>query len=278
MDLRALLLLISVTMIGFCLSLFFFSEQPVQSLSLDQYKSLQYNEERSHSLEDLNRKILPLEIEELIEDVFEKNHLAGEKTRVMEIGAGNGRVLMQLKKRFPEVEFYGVNKEKTRTFYRRESFVLTALKFEIFTKNEAEAIELPYIVFEDLDFGGKIPYDDNKFDIIFSQNTMGYIKYKFELFDEILRVLKPKGLSVHADVSDLNLYSDSVVVEVRDAMGLLRKRGFDISVLENPETILFKKGSVYKPFPLEPHQALPEDTTNIPLELRRPEMGYNLSP
>lgn len=276
MDLRALLLLVSVTMIGFCLSLFFSSEQPVRSLSFDQYKSLTYNEERSHSLEDLNRKILPLQLEELIEEVFEKNHLAGEKTRVMEIGAGNGRVLMQLKKKFPEVEFYGVNKEKTHTFYRRESFILTALKFEIFTKDEAEAIELPFVVFEDLDFGGKIPYDDDKFDIIFSQNTLSYIKYKFELFNEIQRVLKPRGVSVHTDVTELNLYADGVVVELRDAMGVLRKRGFEISVLENPETVYFRKGPRFRPFPLEPHQPLPENTASIPQELRRPEMGYNL--
>lgn len=278
MDFRTILLLVSVTMIGFCLSLFFSSEQSVQSLNWDQYKNLQYNEERSHSLEDFDRKILPLQLEELIEDVFEKNHLAGEKTRVMEIGAGNGRVLMQLKKKFPEVEFYGVNKEKTRTFYRRESFILTALKFEIFSKSEAEAMDLPYVVFEDLDFGGKIPYDEAKFDVVFSQNTLTHIKYKFELFDEILRVLRPGGVSLHSDVTDINIYADGIVMEVRDAMALLRKRGHEIAVLENPETIMFKRGPRLLKFPLLPHQPVPESTVNLPQELRRPEMGYNLKP
>lgn len=241
----------------------------------DQYKNLQYNEERSHSLQDLNQKITPFRLEDLIIEVHAKNQMAGEKTRVMEIGTGNGRVLMELRKKFPEVEFYGVNKEKTHTFYRRESFIMTALKFEIFTKEEAEGMDLPYLIFQDLDFGGKIPYEEKKFDIIFTQNTLAYIKYKFELFNEIMRVLKIGGVSMHTDIGPLNIYAKGLLLEMRDAVGLIRKKGLNIQLLENPESLIFRKTENLNVFPVEPHHQIPEKTENISQEMRRPEMGYN---
>ena len=246
-------------------------------MNWDQYKNLQYNEERSHSLADLDKKLAPYRLQDLIQETYERNRFAGEKTRVMEIGAGNGRVLMELKKQFPEVEFYAINKEKTHTFYRRESFILTALKFEIFTKLELDEIELPYVVFQDLDFGARIPYDANKFDIVFSQDTVAHIKYKFELFNEIMRVLRPHGVSFHTDIRGLNLYSKGLVLELRDAMAELRRRGIDIKTLENRETVRFKKPNFNLLFPVTPHQPIPENIQNLSLELRRPEMGYNIN-
>ncbi len=236
-----------------------------------------YEEETSHSLEDLNQKITPLNMEDLIEKIRSRNNLAGEKTRVMEIGTGNGRVLMELQKKFPDIEFYGVNKDKTHTFYRRESFILTALKFNIFTKEELEKIELPYLVFENLDFGHKIPYDDNKFDLIFSQNTLRYIRFKFELMDEILRVLRPGGISLHTDISGLNIYEKGVVVSLRDAFVEMRRLGINVRVLENPKTMWFEK-SLDKnlKFPVAPHTPIPSDTQNLSSELKKPEMGYSL--
>lgn len=277
MGLRSILLVISCIIVGFCLSLYFQTETDVQTVNLDQYKTLQYNEERSHSLQDLNLKITPYRIQDILREIYEKNRLAGEKTRVMEIGAGNGRVLMELKKEFPEVEFYGINKEKTHTFYRRESFILTALKFEIFNKQQIDEIDLPYVVFQDLDFGEKIPYDENKFDIIFSQDTIASIKYKFELFNEIMRVLKPGGVSFHTDVTGVNLYSRGLVMELRDALAELRRRGIDVKTLENRTSIRFKKPDYNQVFPVTPHQQIPTNLQNVSQELRRPDMGYNIN-
>lgn len=278
MYLRNGLLIISILMIGFCLSLYFQTEPAPGSFNWDQYKGLSYNEERSHSLNDLNEKTAPIKIEDLISEVYEKNHMAGEKTRVMEIGIGNGRVLMGLKKLFPEVEFYGINREKTHTFYRRESFILTALKFEIMSKPELENIDLPYVVFTDVDYGNRIPYADDKFDIVFSQDTMRYIKYKFEVWNEILRILKPGGISLHTDVSNINIYAQGVVMGTREAFQEIKKRGIDISLLENPHTVIFKKKYPDKKiFPVTPHHPIPENIDTQSEEQKRPEMGYNLS-
>lgn len=277
MGLRNILLVISSIIVGFCLSLYFQTKQPVETMNWDEYKSLQYNEERSHSLSDLNKKISPYKLQDFIREIYERNRFAGEKTRVMEIGAGNGRVLMELRKLFPEVEFYGINKEKTHTFYRRESYILTALKFEIFNKVEVEQIDLPYVVFQDLDFGQRIPYAQNKFDVIFSQDTLSHIKYKFELFNEIMRVLKPNGLSFHTDVEGVNIYSKGLVLDLRDAMGELRRKGIDIRTLENQKTVMFKKRDYNAIFPVTPHQSIPSNLGNLSQELRRPEMGYNIN-
>ena len=84
MDLRNILLTISCIIVGFCLTLYFQTETTIQSMNWDQYKNLQYNEERSHSLEDFNKKITPFKLQDIIQEVYEKNRLAGEKTRVME--------------------------------------------------------------------------------------------------------------------------------------------------------------------------------------------------
>ena len=275
MNFRNIMFIISITMIGFCFTLYFQSDLDVQTINYDRYKDLTYNESRSHSLEELNNQILPLKMEGLIQEIIEKNKAAGERTRIMEIGAGNGRVLMTLKKMFPEAEFYGINKEKTMTFYRRESFILTALKFDIATKAELEGMELPYIVFQDLDFGRPIPYADNKFDLIYSQTTIPHIKYKFELFAEITRVLKKGALSVHTDVSYLNVYNEGIVMDFRDALKEIRRKGVEIYQLENLSTIKFKKPEIPIPFPVTPHQPLPDNIESLTPEQRRPEMGYN---
>lgn len=277
MGLRNILFIISCIIVGLCLSLYFQTETTVQSMNWDQYKNLQYNDERSHSLSDLNKKITPYRLQDIIQEIYEKNRLAGEKTRVMEIGAGNGRVLMELKKLFPEVEFYAINKEKTHTFYRRESFILTALKFEIFTKREVEDMGLPYVVFQDLDFGDKIPYDENKFDLIYTQEVISNIKYKFEVFNEIMRVLRPGGVSFHTGIAGLNIYSKGLIVDLRDAMAELRRRGIDVKTLENREAIRFRKPHFNQIFPVTPHQPIPQNTQNLSQELRRPEMGYNIN-
>lgn len=279
MYLRNGLLIFSFLIIGFCLALYFQSEQPVGTFNWDQYKNLSYQEERSHSLNDFNQKIAPMKIEDIIRKIADKNQLAGEKTRIMEIGVGNGRVLMELKKRFPEVEFYGINKEKTHTFYRRESYILTALKFDIMTKPDLENIELPYIIFTDVDFGNTIPYKDEKFDLVYTQDTVRHIKYKFELWNEILRILKTGGISINTDVTGLNIYSKGVVMETREAFQEMKKKGFDITVLETPLSMVFRKTNPdHLVFPVTPHHSLPGPEEKLSDEQRRPEMGYNLNP
>lgn len=277
MHLRNVLLFFSVLMIGFCLTLYFQSESPLQStISFDQYK-LQ-GENPTSTLADLNKKIAPLNLEDLIAEAYAKNKLAGEKTRVMQIGVTDGRTLMELHKLFPEIEFYGISRAKSHDFYRRESFLLTALKYEIYPKNQLDDLDLPYLIFQDLDFGQRIPYDENKFDLIYTQNTIPHIRYTFELLNEILRVLKKNAVSIHTDFTGVNIYSNGVVIDLKEAMKEFRKQGLEAYVLDEPTSIRFKKPEYNALFPVTPHQPIPEQIENLSLEQRRPEMGYNINP
>jgi SAM-dependent methyltransferase len=273
---RRTLLIFSITMIAFCLTLYFQSEETVKSVNIDTAMNLPFREDRAHSLADFNEKIKPHDLEDLIQLVYEKNKMAGEKTRVMEIGSGSGRVIMELKKQFPDIEFYGVNKEKSLDFYRRESFAVTAVSMGIMEKAELEGMDLPYVVFADLDFGGRLPYSNNKFDVIYSQNTIKYFKYKFELLDEILRLLKPEGISILSDLPPINIYKNGVVMEEDEAFLEFRKRGIEVNLLENDTSLMLKKRGDSQKFPVSPHQPIPENVENLSQEFRRPEMGYNL--
>lgn len=262
MGLRTFLIISSFAIIMFCLSLVVEDQDTTRSFFLEGHQSLDYHESRSHSLEELNQKISPLKIEDLINEAMSKNRSSGNKTRVMELGTGNGRVLMALKKKFPDVEFYGINKDKTHTFYRRESYIHSGLHFGIFNKEEIEGLELPYIVFTDMDFGNKIPYGDEKFDIIFSQSTLNTIKYKYELFNEILRLLRPGGVSVHTNFKDARLHLASMPLDTNDAIDELRKRGVDIRRLDTTSSILFRRGAVLRPFPVKSRTSLVDSKTN----------------
>ncbi len=275
---RRTLLIFSITMIAFCLTLYFQSVDTVNSVNMDPTMNVQYSEETSHSLEELDEKLKPQKLENIIRLIHERNKMAGEKTRVMEIGAGNGRVIMELKKKFPDIEFYGINKEKTHDFYRRESYAVSAINYNIMTKDELEGMDLPYIIFQDLDFGANIPYADNKFDVIFSQNTLRHIKYKFELFNEIIRILKPEGFSLHADLPPIHIYEKGLIIEIQEAILEFRKRGMQINLLENGNALMFRKGQssmIY--FPVSPHQEVPANPENLPEDFGQPEMGYNLN-
>lgn len=240
----------------FCASLVFEDDNNTKSFFVEGFQDLDYHESRSHSLEDLNQKIAPLKLKDIIGEALARNKISGSKTRVMEIGAGNGRVLMSLKKKFPEVEFYGINKEKTHTFYRRESFIHTALHFGIYNKVEIESIELPYIIFEDLDFATPIPYGDEKFDLIFSQSTLPHIKYKFELFNEILRLLKPGAISVHTNFKGVRVHLSNIPLDAADTIDELRKRGMDIRRLDTRSSIQFKRGANLKAFPVKSRSSI----------------------
>jgi hypothetical protein len=145
------------------------------------------------------------------------------------------------------------------------------------TKDDLENMELPFVLFQDIDFGQKIPYDNEKFDIIFSQNTIPFIRYKFELFDEILRLLKIDGVSIHTEVSGLNFFQNGLILSLKEVTKELRKKGLEIYVLDNNHSIRFKKKSATNAFSLVPHSPIPHNLESLPNELRRPEMSYNLN-
>jgi len=275
MGLKPFFITLSSLLVFFCINLILQTDQSVQSINLD---SAQFDSKSNTgtNLSTLVNKIKPKNLDYLLEEIIAKNKSLGLKTRVMEIGLGDGLVLMELKKKFPEVEFYGIAKKKTHSFFRRESFYLTAIKNGVFTKEELEHTELPYIVFQDLDFGRRIPYGDEKFDLVFSIRTMPQIRYKIELINEVLRVLKPDGITFHTDLTRIKFYDRGVVLDTDTAMDEVRKKGFLVEYHERDQMLWLKKGRSFEPLPLAPHSVIPSSLENLSGEQLQPEMNYNL--
>lgn len=70
MGLRTALITVSFIIIMFCVSLVFEEDQDTRSFFIEGYQDLDYHESRSHSLEDLDQKIAPLKIEEIITEAL----------------------------------------------------------------------------------------------------------------------------------------------------------------------------------------------------------------
>lgn len=243
----------------------------MQQTNWEQYQDFRHDEGRGHHLVDINKNIHPFLLEEMIQERINLNRQLREKTRVMEVGGGNGLAIMELKKKFPEVEFYIINRRKTHGIYRREGLGGAALAAKLFTHEELEDIELPYLIFKDLDYGSSIPYNDEKFDVIYSYNLLPRLKYKFEFISETLRILKEGGSSLHVGLGDIHFYHNSIKIESREAYHQLKRLGFDIHHTDH--FILLKKNSP-QALPLRPHFPIP----NRPEEsdLKKMDMGYHL--
>jgi SAM-dependent methyltransferase len=55
-------------------------------------------------------------------------------------------------------------------------------------------IDNPYLDEAHVGFGEKIPYDENTFDLVFSNNVLEHLENPADVFSEVARVLKPGGV------------------------------------------------------------------------------------
>lgn len=237
------------------------------------WENYQYKleEGRNHRLVDVNSNLIPYQLEELIQERITANRMTRDKTRVMEIGAGSGLAIMELKKKFPEVEFYIINRRKTHGIYRKENIGGAALAAGIFKVKDLKEIELPYLVFRDLDYGTNIPYDNQRFDVIYSYQFLNGIRYEYELLSETLRVLKSDGISIHTGMGNISYYQKGVKIDERETFHELRKMGFEIH--SNEKVLMLKKHTFWE-IPLRPHFPIPhklEDNEN-----KKTDMSYHL--
>lgn len=112
------------------------------------------------------------------------------KIKVLEIGAGYGKSLLELKKMFGDkIETYGINKEKKWDVNLVKKF---GLYENIFSKKEID-INLPKIYI--LDAGKKLPFNSESFDFIYSGSTIQYIHDKAFFLEEVNRLLKKDGIA-----------------------------------------------------------------------------------
>lgn len=197
---------------------------------------------RSRSLEQMNARFGKKPIQNFI-----KKRLASEKAvRVLEIGFGEGRVLMELRKFFPqkEIVLYGINDRKEKTMKSQKDFIKTAVEYGIASKKEAKKMILPKPYFYDA--GGGLKFKSKFFDLIISQVSFQYVKRKDKLIEEIWRVLKQGGkaflhidsyaesypdfLSYNKETPRFLIYKNGRIVKLSKFFRGLRQKGFDIRV------------------------------------------------
>lgn len=115
--------------------------------------------------------------------------LAGlrKDANILEIGSGNGRLILELRERFPEAFLTGVTKFSGEENYNgKESSAIISQLFHLPAPDDRMEF-----VFRDLD-QETLPGADNFYDLIISQRSIRYIRRKKELLEEIYRKLTPR--------------------------------------------------------------------------------------
>lgn len=191
---------------------------------------------RSRGLDKMEEKFGHGSIVKAIENALKLE----DRVRVLEIGCGEGRVLMELRKLFPDIELHGINKKPWPAMKGSQSLKKTALFYKIFTQAELKDIRLPKIHFYD---AKELRFNDSYFDVIISQVAIPYVARKDLLLKEAWRVLKKGGTAfLHVDSMEDSypdfmqhetprfiIYRNEKEYLLKQLAGNLRKNGFDIT-------------------------------------------------
>jgi ubiquinone/menaquinone biosynthesis C-methylase UbiE len=148
---------------------------------------------RGRSLADFNAKFGHRVVENTLRDALASRG----SVRLLEIGCGEGRVLMELRKLFPSIEIHGINKKPWPAMKGQESLIATVKNYKIFSGEEVKNIEFPILHFYD---ATQLRFPDNYFDVVISQVSIYQFKRKDLLLQEVWRVLKKNAKAfLHLD-------------------------------------------------------------------------------
>lgn len=139
---------------------------------------------RSRGLDDLTGRFSPGVVEQATEE------LVGRSSRILEIGCGEGRLLLDLRRRLGGAELHGINRKIWPAVEDGRFLQRTAQMHRIFDTAEFKSIELPAVHFYNAE---KLRFEDSSVDLIVSQVAIPYVRRKNLLLQEVWRVLKPGG-------------------------------------------------------------------------------------
>jgi SAM-dependent methyltransferase len=148
------------------------------------------------SLDQLTRRFG----EGLLEKFISERVADNKRMRILEIGFGDGRALLQLRKEFPNpaIELHGINVAPDDQMNSQKDFITMCQEMAICSVSEATSLGLPVPHFYDA--GEGLHFGDEEVDLIISQVAFHYVVDKARLVEEIWRVLSPGGLAlVHVD-------------------------------------------------------------------------------
>jgi len=145
---------------------------------------------RSRSLEQIDHKIL--RHSRVVEETLDELLSLGRPLRVLEVGFGRGRALVELAWTFraSDVEFFGVDLERTRPVTQSEDLRLVAREFDIIPAGELEGFRVPSLDFYDAQ---DLRFEDETFDLVYTAVTMRFMPRKADFLREVCRVLRPGG-------------------------------------------------------------------------------------
>jgi len=148
---------------------------------------------RNRGLDQLNRRFAPARVDDLLRRKLSENGTAS----LLEIGCGEGRLLLDLARLLPGVRLHGLNKKPSEGMDGPESAL--ALEDGAFTTEELCDAGRPDIRFGD---ARRLPYEDGSMDLVVSQVALHYVARKDQMLEEVWRVLKPGGRALlHLDSS-----------------------------------------------------------------------------
>ncbi len=158
--------------------------------------------------------------------------------RVLEIGFGQGRVLLELQARFPDAEIHGVNRWPSMLVTGSESLRKVAAHAGLPLPPPGRPF--PHLHFFD---AADMRFEDGTFDAIVSQVAIPYVDRKDDLLRETWRILRKGGVALlnvdvrHDPVPDFMrietprfvIWRDGAIVPLSAVAADLTARGFDVS-------------------------------------------------
>jgi len=116
-----------------------------------------------------------------IEDISKRQKIV----KILEIGFGEGKALLEASSINTNIYGYGINDKKRSTLSSSKDLINNSKKFNI------KLYHTPKIYFYDA--GNGLKFKSNYFDIIFSQVAIHYVGDKAKLLEDVWRVLKKDG-------------------------------------------------------------------------------------
>jgi ubiquinone/menaquinone biosynthesis C-methylase UbiE len=176
-----------------------------------------------------------------------------KKVKILEVGTGYGRALLELKQIFGEqIETYGVNLEKDWNISLCKKYALQ----EGFSSKD-----LPNKIYI-LDAAKKLPFKSGSFDFIFNPATMQYLSDKINFIEEVHRILTKEGIAT----LELEEYRETHPEEYQNLIEVWNKGGKRIDILNYLKTFnnIEVKKSKNRPW----HYVLIKKTKKFNLDLK----------
>lgn len=128
---------------------------------------------------------------ELIEEITNRINRLGKVT-LLEVGCGQGRLLLDLLTQFPSLELHGINASREHGLASQNDFSKRAEEWGMTMPDTAK---LPPLHIGSVT---SLPLKSASFDVIISQVTFMHVEDKARGIEEIIRVLKPNGIALIA--------------------------------------------------------------------------------